>query len=92
MALGDTEKTPGPEKTSPDVETSSTEIVPPEMVAGQSRGNEDPLEAALAKAIEGAAAAGRFDVVAQIAKELEARRLATMGNVVKLDRKRRGSP
>lgn len=45
----------------------------------------DPLAGALAKAIGEAAAAGRFDVVAQLAKELEARRLALAGNVVPLD-------
>jgi hypothetical protein len=44
----------------------------------------DAVEAALAKALEGATAAGRFDVVAQLAKELEARRLARVGNVVAL--------
>lgn len=37
----------------------------------------DVVEAALAKALEGATAAGRFDVVAQLARELEARRLAS---------------
>jgi hypothetical protein len=47
------------------------------------------VEAALAKALEGATAAGRFDVVAQLAKELEARRLARMGNVVALPAKTR---
>lgn len=35
----------------------------------------DVIEAALAKALEAAAAVGRFDVVAQLARELEARRL-----------------
>jgi hypothetical protein len=49
----------------------------------------DPVEASLAKALDAAAAAGRFDVVAQLAKELEARRLATAGNVVQLDAKTR---
>jgi hypothetical protein len=44
----------------------------------------DTVDGALAKALEGATAAGRFDVVAQLAKELEARRLARMGNVVAL--------
>jgi hypothetical protein len=42
------------------------------------------VEAALAKALEGAAAAGRWDVVSQLARELEARRLARMRNVVAL--------
>jgi hypothetical protein len=48
-----------------------------------------PIEVALAKALEAAANAGRFDVVAQLAKELEARRLARMPNVVALDAARR---
>jgi hypothetical protein len=42
----------------------------------------DPVEAALAKALEEAATAKRWDVVAHIAGELEARRLARAGNVV----------
>jgi integrase len=45
----------------------------------------DPLERALLLAAE----AGRFDVVSQIAKELEARRLASSPNVVAIDRRRR---
>ncbi len=45
----------------------------------------DPVEAALAKALTDASTAGRFDVVAQLAKELEARRLARLSNVVTLD-------
>jgi hypothetical protein len=48
-------------------------------VLGQSRGNQDPVETALAKALEGATAAGRFDVVALLAGELQARRLAREG-------------
>jgi hypothetical protein len=52
----------------------------------------DEVEAALAKAIEGAAAAGRFDVVAQLAKELEARRLARAGNVFSLSSRRGTAP
>jgi hypothetical protein len=47
------------------------------------------VETALARALEAAAAAGRFDVVAQLARELEARRLARSSNVVSLDRSRR---
>jgi hypothetical protein len=47
---------------------------------------EDALGAALARASE----AGRWDVVAQLAKELEARRLARAGNVVALDAAKRG--
>ncbi|HEV3191738.1 MAG TPA: hypothetical protein VGY54_14610 [Polyangiaceae bacterium] len=49
----------------------------------------DAVEAALAKALEGATAAARFDVVAQLAKELEARRLARAGNVTSFDAARR---
>jgi hypothetical protein len=43
------------------------------------------VEEALASAIEGAAKAGRWDVVAQLASELEAHRIATSGTV---DRRR----
>jgi hypothetical protein len=41
--------------------------------------NKSTIEDALARAIEGAVSAGRWDVVAQLAKELEARRLAAAG-------------
>jgi hypothetical protein len=47
------------------------------------------VEIALAKALGEAAAAGRFDVVAQLATELEARRRARSGNVLNLDADRR---
>lgn len=43
------------------------------------------VEDALAGALAEASAAGRWDVVAQLARELEARRLAPAGNVVALD-------
>jgi hypothetical protein len=49
----------------------------------------DDVEAALAKGLAQAAAPGRFDVVAQIARDLEARRLARAGNVVRLDDRER---
>ena len=49
----------------------------------------DPVEAALAVALTEAAKAGRFDVVAMLAKELEARRLAG-SNVVGIGAQRRG--
>jgi hypothetical protein len=42
----------------------------------------DPIELALAKALAEAAAAGRFDVVGQLARELEMRRLGQPSNVV----------
>jgi hypothetical protein len=51
----------------------------------------DPVEDALARALSEASAAGRFDVVAQVAKELEARRLAQEPNVVSLAGRRRGA-
>jgi hypothetical protein len=44
---------------------------------------------ALAAALKRAAEAGRWDVVAQLARELEARRLANAGNVVRLGHARR---
>lgn len=54
----------------------------------------DDVEAALARALDRACEAGRFDVVAQLARELEARRMARSGNVVAFDatalRQRRG--
>lgn len=48
----------------------------------------DAVEDALAKVLADATAAGRFDVVALLAGELQARRLAREG-VVALDAKRR---
>ena len=55
----------------------------------------DAVEAALAEALTKAAAAGRYDVVAKLARELEARRLARLerpadGNVVPLRRGKGG--
>jgi hypothetical protein len=47
-------------------------------------GPTDTVDVALAKALEAAATAGRFEVVAQLARELEARRLARSANVVPL--------
>jgi len=49
----------------------------------------DGVEAALTSALGAAATAGRFDVVAQLARELEARRLAREPNVVALPRRER---
>ncbi len=76
------------EKISPIGDPREPEKTPFDEASGQSRGNQDVVEAALAKAMEAAAAAGRFDVVAQLARELEARRLAGMGNVHTLRPKR----
>ena len=52
-------------------------------------GYSDAVEDALAKALEAAIGAGRFDVVAQLARELEARRL-TGGTVIALRTTRTG--
>lgn len=50
----------------------------------------DLVEAALAEALRKATEAGRFDVLAQLARELEARRTAAAaGDVVALTRGRR---
>jgi hypothetical protein len=54
------------------------------------RSGTDPVEVALAKALERATAEKRWDVVAQLGRELEARRLArTSSNVVAIARKGR---
>jgi hypothetical protein len=52
----------------------------------------DAVEAALAEAIRGAASAGRWDVVAQLARELEARRTPRAGNVVALGSRAKRPP
>jgi hypothetical protein len=61
-------------------------------ISGQRRDGgviEDPVESALAAAIGEATKAGRWDVVAQLAKELEIRRTSrTAPNVVTFDRAR----
>jgi hypothetical protein len=46
------------------------------------------VETALAEALAGATRAQRWDVVAQLARELEARRLASSGNVVAIRARR----
>jgi hypothetical protein len=46
----------------------------------------EDVETALARAVDRASAAGRWDVVAQLAEELRARRLAAAGNVVEMPR------
>jgi hypothetical protein len=58
-------------------------------VKGAECTGEDDVEAALAGALAKAADVGRFDVVALLAGELQARRLAR-GGVVALEAKRRG--
>jgi 2C-methyl-D-erythritol 2,4-cyclodiphosphate synthase len=53
------------------------------------RSDADAIEGALANALEAATGEGRWHVVAQLARELEARRLARATNVVALGAKRR---
>jgi hypothetical protein len=75
----------------PGKETTPDDSEPPLFSASTATENDprDPVEQALASALTTAAAGGRFDVVAQLARELEARRLARAGNVVVLDSGRR---
>jgi hypothetical protein len=58
------------------------------MCAQRGRGRASPH-----KGTRAGSGAGRFDVVAQLARELEARRLAHAGNVVRLEdeREKRGT-
>jgi hypothetical protein len=84
------------EKTSAIGGPSGPEIGGVDPGVGQSWGNQgvpealvDPVEFELARALGRAADAGRFDVVAQLAKELEARRLARFTNVVAIDERGR---
>ena len=79
----------------PPVDVRSDEIGDPGALVGHSSGPSfqsgnvaDPVETALAVALTEASRAGRFDVVAQLAKELEARRLARAENVVSLASRR----
>jgi hypothetical protein len=85
------------EKTSRIDDPSRPEIQGVHPGVGQSWGNpagpetgEDQVEAALARALDRASEAGRFDVVAQLARELEARRLARLPNVARLSPTRVG--
>jgi hypothetical protein len=78
----------------PSGDPQSPPVVPVDGGPGQSMGNHEPMdavEAALADAITKAAEAGRFDVVGQLAAELQARRSARAGNVVAIDKARRGT-
>ena len=51
-------------------------MTPDGTPVGQSWGDADPVEAALAEALRKATEAGRWEVVGQLARELEARRMA----------------
>jgi hypothetical protein len=50
------------------------------------------VENVLARAIEVAVSAGRWDVVAQLAEELEARRLAASGVMLLADERAKRAP
>lgn len=52
---------------------------------------EDHVEGALARALDRASEAARFDVVAQLARELEARRLPRLPNLARLSRRSAGN-
>jgi hypothetical protein len=84
----------GIEKTSPIGDPSGPEIGGAHPGLGQWRGNqhtpgsaEDQIELELARALGKAADAARFDVVAQLSKELEARRLARLEEPVVVKRR-----
>jgi len=95
------ENSRGIEKTRPIDDPSGPEIGGVHPGVGQSWGNpafagggENGIEAALARALDRASEAGRFDVVEQLARELEARRLARLENLIALDpnARRSGNP
>ena len=58
---------------------AQSEAVLPRFAAAR---EPDQVEVALARALTDASAAGRFDVVIQLAKELEGRRLAHLSRVI----------
>jgi hypothetical protein len=74
----DPEDSPEVEKKAPERVARSPEVAQAERARGND-GAIDAVEDALARALSEASAAGRFDVVAQLARELEARRTARAG-------------
>jgi hypothetical protein len=76
-------------------ESESHETARNDHMPGQWLGNQpapDPVEAALAVALTAASAAGQWETVAQLARELEARRRARSGTVdLTLERTKRRS-
>jgi hypothetical protein len=87
----------GIEKTSTESDPSGPDIGGVHPGVGQSWGNpaspgsgEDQVEGALARALDRASEAGRFDVLAQVVRGLEARRLARLPNVARPSRDGRG--
>jgi hypothetical protein len=77
---------PSPEKDAGSVAT----IVPEERTVSDNGRHLDPVETALASALSRATVEGRWDVVSQLAGELQARREAR-ASVVRLDPRRRRS-
>ena len=75
-----------------DSDEVSEGLLPPVATAATAE-PADPVEAALSTALADASKAGRWDVVVQLGRELEARRLARSEatNVVTLASRRRGS-
>jgi hypothetical protein len=73
------------------VNARSSEIASSTLPDVQKTSNAEPLrdfiEDALARALAEASAAGRFDVVAQLAREIETRRLAQENNVIAFGRR-----
>ena len=65
-------------------ETTNDDVTRREVSASASS-QVDAVDGALAEALRAATNAGRWDVVAQLARELEARRSVRAGNVVALD-------
>jgi hypothetical protein len=92
-ACGGAQESKNPITSVPDVAKSGGEdadrLTPGDAHRPDVSASGDPVESALARALTEASAAGRFDVVVRLATELEARRLARMGNVVALDATRR---
>jgi len=69
---------------------AATDVEERERTAGgPSRGDADSVEVALATALDRASAAGEWGAVAQLARELEARRLAAKASVVDLGAERK---
>jgi hypothetical protein len=75
----ETTPTPSPSRS---VTSSSSSFAFGDAKPPTSEAQRDAVEAALVAALVGATQAERWDVVAQLAKELEARRLACSGSVV----------
>ena len=88
------EVAPGPEMT-PRSGSTAASNGSPDTISESHTASADSVERALSLALQEAAKAGRFDVVVQLARDLEARRLAgaphrAPHNVVPIGRPKRG--